>query len=184
MFGTEIGGVKLINALRKGMENLKPEEAELIRKYLKKGTVGSALMLIGFLYPENVGGFYQPGKRDPKDVEADGLRLFGVNISHHLLRAPPIFCLQAGATLRRVYNAAIKRGKSGPIAALDATVAVGKGIEEQLPGTRTGSDIQKLERDPANFFAKQFLDRAVPRFITKIYEWTTGKKIMETKKPK
>jgi hypothetical protein len=185
MFGTVWGMTELGLAMKRGMKNLKSEDAELIMKHLKKGSVGSALFIVGFLNPNNVGGFYQFGQKKHKgDIEANGVRIFGVNISHHLLRTPPIFCLQAGATFRHVYKKATGKGDSGITAAAKGAGAVAGGVTDMLPGSRAGSDLQRLEQNPGKMLEQQFLDRAIPRLITQPYEWATGKKLTLTKQKK
>ncbi|MEI6396401.1 MAG: hypothetical protein WCT12_35505, partial [Verrucomicrobiota bacterium] len=74
--GLATGSARLGYAFMKGIDNLKPEEAEIIMRNLKKGTVGGALLAYGYFNSENIGGYYQPGeKRKADDVKVGHIRV-------------------------------------------------------------------------------------------------------------
>jgi hypothetical protein len=108
--GSVSGGVRYLNALRKGLDTIKPEELELINRHLKKGSVGAAFMLLGFFNPDVFGGYYQPGeKRGPNQPKFGSARIFGVNIPSFLLHNPLLETLQIGATVRRVMDSKLHK---------------------------------------------------------------------------
>ncbi len=80
--GLATGSVKTAQAIRAGVQNLKPEEADMIMRQLKKGSLGSAVMLFGYFAPYLFGGFYQPGeKRQPGDTPYGGAQIGGVEVT-------------------------------------------------------------------------------------------------------
>lgn len=100
-------------AYAKGIENLKPDEAEAIMRNLKRGKLGAAVLLIGFFNPQMFGGFYQPGEKRPaSDIKPGAGRIGGHNISHLLFDTPLAQQLQIGATIRRVADE--QMSKSNP----------------------------------------------------------------------
>lgn len=108
--GVPFGLARLGKAWSKGFENLKPEEADLILNQLKKGSLGSGLLLMGFFNPQMFGGYYQKGiKRDEKDVEYGGARVGDTNIPKMLLHAPAFEILQVGSTMRRVADSRLNK---------------------------------------------------------------------------
>ena len=117
-----------------GLENLTMHQADNIMRSLKKGSIGLALLAIGYYANENIAGYYQPG--DKKRPEGQGLNAMdmqvgGVKIPHWLMHSPPIEVLRMGATLRRVNDAYSMAGKDvGPAA---GGVAATVGLAKQVP---------------------------------------------------
>jgi len=126
----------------------------------KVGAVGSGIFALGVmdaLYnpPEKRigGGYYQPGKRDPKDVPFGHLRIGGVVlphvVSHNLLSE----VFQMGETFARVGLQKFSEGKFKDmdeftkIAAGFAASYAGVGIEAPLAGPtyRISQDISRAE---------------------------------------
>lgn len=133
-FGSLAGGLRLANAFAKGFENLQPQEADLIMRELKKGSLGAAVMLLGYFNASNIGGYYQPGqKRDPKDVKFGDVRLFGHEIPSFLVHNPLLEVLQLGATIRRVADAKVKGQTKGLWSGL---MAGALGLTEEIPFVR------------------------------------------------
>lgn len=101
--GIPIGLFKLAKAWKAGIDNVSDEESEAIHRALKKGSLGSALMLMGFFNPQMFGGYYQKGiKRKDNEAEYGGMQINGENIPKWLLHSPAFEVLQMGATARRV----------------------------------------------------------------------------------
>ncbi len=87
-FGLVSGSIKLAKALRGGVENLRPEEADLIMRHLKKGSIGAAVLLIS---------------------RSDGVvisRLFLIIGSRLTLPSSPVLVLQNKRTSRRAHEIA------------------------------------------------------------------------------
>gem|GEM_PF-6953189 len=109
--GLPIGAARLAMAMKKGIATLEPSQADLIMRNLKKGSLGAALLTLGFLNPKNVGGYYQPGqKKSENDVQYGGLRLWGVDIPRWLLHSPAMEAINLGATVRRISDQTTSRG--------------------------------------------------------------------------
>jgi hypothetical protein len=90
-------------AYARGIENLKPDEAEAIMRNLKRGKLGGAVLLLGFFNPQLFGGYYTPGeKRKSDDAKAAGGKIAGHNISPLMFDTPLAQQLQIGATIRRI----------------------------------------------------------------------------------
>jgi hypothetical protein len=142
--GAVTGSIRLADAFRKGVDSLSPEDADLIMRSLKKGSIGAAVLTLGFLNPENVGGLYVPGKRDPKDVKFGGVRVYGVNVPPLLLHSPLMLTLQLGATIRRVADSKLNK-KDKESQGLTAGIIAGTlGLAEEVPFGREIKEAAKL----------------------------------------
>jgi hypothetical protein len=101
-----------------GVENLKPEQADLIMRNMKTGGLGSALMMIGFFLPAYFGGFYRKEKKEqlaPGEVPKPGFGVARIPFPttrmtpHGIIDVPPwlqdnpfLLAIQMGATVRQV----------------------------------------------------------------------------------
>lgn len=107
------GSIQAATAFAKGIETLKPEEADAIMRNLKKGSIGMAAMLLGAFGAANVGGYYVEGeKRKEDDLKPNDLELFGVKIPHVLLHSPFVYAVQFGATVRRTLDTYGEKNKA------------------------------------------------------------------------
>lgn len=95
--GTVTGSVRLAQAYRAGIERLEPQQADLIMRNLKKGSLGMAAMLVGyFAGPGLFGGFYS-GKRKDNEQEPGTIG----PVPAVLLHNPFVMAGQLGASVRR-----------------------------------------------------------------------------------
>ena len=135
--GSVTGSARLARAYRRGIETLQPQEADLIMRQLKKGSLGGAAMLLGFLVPTMFGGYYQQGqKRKPKDVKEGGARVAGVNVPNYILHNPTLEALQVGATMRRVADSKLHKKDRDRQGITAGVVAGGLGLAEEVPFVR------------------------------------------------
>jgi len=155
-----VGLTKTVAAYRAGLENLPPAAVNSIAKMWKVGLVGSGFFVGGFLDamfnpPEKriAGGYYQPGKRDPKDVPFGQLRINGVVIPHvagHNLLSEE---WQMGNTFYRV---AFEKYRNAKFKDQDEITNVASGIAASLaglaiqgplagPGYRIAEDISRAQ---------------------------------------
>lgn len=126
------GGLKALVALRNGIKDLTPDQADYVMRNLKKQGLGVAILALGYYNAKNIGGYYQDHeKRDKKDVKAGGLKLFREDVPRWMLHTPLLEMLQIGATLRRVEDAYHKKGKEGGVAA--GIFAAGMGLAKEVP---------------------------------------------------
>lgn len=121
---------ELIDAIRNGLDNISPEDADYIMRNLTKQTVGVGLMALGYMMTNAIGGYYT-GKRKDDDLKAGDVVLFGVHLPHWVLHAPGIEVLQVGATLRRVHDSYEQKGSDSPFQ--EGMLAASKGIIHQIP---------------------------------------------------
>jgi len=98
-FGSGPATYKIIKAVVNGIDKLSPEEADVIMRQLKNGSVGLAMMAVGALFEDEIGGVYVSG-------EEKGYKEYGTigNIPRNLLENPLFACLQLGATAQRYWN--------------------------------------------------------------------------------
>jgi hypothetical protein len=165
-FGSVTGGARLAGAVARGLDNLKPEEADQIMRSLKKGSVGAALLALGYFNSENVGGYYQPGQhRDDKDVKAGGLRVFGVKLPPILLHSPAMECLQFGATIRRVSDSYLDRKHLDKQGTASGVFAAALGLTEEVPFVKQTVDIGKLfdPKEREGYLSQYARDLFVPQ---------------------
>jgi hypothetical protein len=171
-FGTVTGGVRAAAALRRGVESLKPEQADLIMQSLKKGSIGLAALGLGFFNPGIFGGFYS-GRRDDRDVQAGGIKTPLGTIPFWLLHNPLLEVLQMGATVRRAMNSTT-RGEHPDFATAAASGILG--IGEELPMAREAMDIGKKmfnlsPRVRGQYFGELAKSLAVPQ----LFQWLAGR---------
>ena len=144
-----IGGLKALLALRNGIKDLTPDQADYVMRNLKKQSIGAAVIALGYFSAGSIGGFYQRGdKRDEKDVQAGGLRVLGVDMPKWMTHTPLLEMLQIGATLRRVQDDYENKGKEGEAASV---LAVTKGVVEEVPFARSPEEAIKALSSPDNF---------------------------------
>jgi hypothetical protein len=176
-FGTVTGSVKLAQAFAKGIENLHPDEANAIARHLKKGSLGAAVLLLGFFNsaPGVVqgGGYYQAGeKRKPGDLAAGELRVFGYSVPKFIAHTPLIEVFMMGRTIRRVadsYVSAHDREKRGITSGLWAG---GMGLAEETPFLDTIFASKKIVESPEDYFGNLARGIIVPGAVGNIASWT------------
>lgn len=120
----EVGALKAAWALRKGIKDMTPEQADYVMRALKKQGIGAAVLALGYLNPQAVGGYYT-GKRKDYDLKAGDLYIFGMKMPHWMIHAPLLEMLQFGATIRRARDA----GKGWSEGALEGNM----GLIKQVP---------------------------------------------------
>jgi probable phosphoglycerate mutase len=171
-FGLIKGGVDVINAYRKGIESLAPEEADSVMRQLKQGTLGTALWLIGWYGYSQFGGLYSkfnPNKqRDQGDLISDEMSVGGKMIPKPVQHALPLEIIQFAATARRVYdNYRENKHASTPESIEKAGLASVGALTEQIPVVETIAhtigafnnpyEAKKLEEDVKRRFEPQIL---------------------------
>ena len=149
-------GAFLFNEGFKRAGKVDPKIADYIMRALVKNGIGVALMLIGYLNSDDIGGYWQPGeKRDHSDVIAGSIRtpqllqdippvpfthfkLFDRNLPRWALHIPALIPLHVGATIARVQKAYAKKEEKHPEKEYgNATVAgvrtAARGMIEEVP---------------------------------------------------
>lgn len=132
--GSVTGSVRAINAIRKGLDTLTPDQADLIMRELKKGAVGMALLFLGYMGYQQVGGVYEQGqKRKKGDVKPDAARIFGVDIAGNLLHHPAINTIQLGATVHRVADEKLRKKDPDAQGLSAGVLAASWGLADEVP---------------------------------------------------
>lgn len=164
--GAPVAALRL--AFGKAIKDMSPDEAEVVMRQLKKGTVGTAGLALGYFLPNAFGGYYQPGSsRDERDVKAGNMRMFGVNVPTFLIHNPLLETLQIGATVRRVQDSYFKKSDKatqGPAAGVMAALF---GLTEEIPFAKETVELSKLfdPRERSEFIGEFVKSRAVPQFL-------------------
>jgi hypothetical protein len=151
-----------------GFKGLTVGEADMILRHVKNGSLGAALVLLGFFKYKQVGGFYEEGeKRKKKDAQPGEVKVGKTAIPSMLLKDTSMEALMAGATMHRtldsVYRLSDPRKKGIPAALL----AVGVGIAEDNPFIRNASILGKLmdPREREHAVASDIASKLIPGFI-------------------
>lgn len=169
--GSVTGSLRLARAFSWGIENLKPEEADLIMRSLKKGSIGAAVMALGYFNPQVIGGYYQAGeKRKPSDVKAGMVRLYGMDIPSFLLHNPLLETLQIGATARRVADSKLRKKDTDQQGLPAGIIAAGIGLGEEVPFVRESVETAKAlnPHERGAFFGELGKSLVVPQLL----QWT------------
>lgn len=157
--GLGTGTVGLSRAYIKGIESLPPEQADTIMRHLKKGSLGGAMLALGFFLPNNFGGYHQPGeKRREDDAEVGGAKIGSTTIPRYWLHNPLLEVAQVGATMRRVADSA--KGDEGW-----GLFRAASGLIEEAPMAREAVDLSRLygpQGDVRREAASQVKSAAVP----------------------
>jgi hypothetical protein len=137
--------VKAITVGIQGRKGMTSEQADYFMRALKKGSIGTAFIALGFFNPGNFGGYYT-GRRKRDDLEAGDIELFGVKLPHFMLHTPLLEMLQVGATMRRAAESQLAKGEE-PSETLGIYTggipAVLKGQLTQIPFFGTSERIMK-----------------------------------------
>jgi hypothetical protein len=181
------GGKEVVEAYRKGIEKLTPDEADHVMKQLKQGSLGTALWLIGWFGAESFGGLYSQfnpnKKREEGDKESDVMEIGGQTIPKPAQHALPLEVIQFAATARRIYdNYRENKNASVPEAIYKAGLgSIGAGLE-QVPVISTGVHAVMSTKDPVE--AEKLKEDVTRRFEPQILRETgvIGKKV-DTNQP-
>jgi phage tail protein X len=164
VYGLPVGITQAIyHAFKGDLDNLKPEEKDMIMRNLKKGTLGAAALLYGFYKYNNFGGYYQPGpswKKKDEDAPWGGAEVGGVKIPQTYMEAPIFQTMQFGATIRKVMEHKIKGEEEGLTPAVWAAMA---GLSEQNPLLSQPMHLTKLWGN--SYEQKQYLNELVKSTI-------------------
>ena len=131
-------GFRDFMAKLKGNEyKIDPKDAEFIYKNLSKGTIGLVCMAVGYLDPENFGGYYDPqNKTKDEDMARTGhMKFFGWEVPTWASHLPFLSPFHIGATIRHIHDYYLEQGDedSGLEEAGHVAKTIGYGIAEESP---------------------------------------------------
>lgn len=151
-----------------GFKGLTYGEADMILRHIKNGSLGAALVLLGFFQYKNVGGFYQEGeRRKATDAQAGEIKAGKVTVPKLLLEDTGVQAMMAGATMQRTLDSVYRLNdpqKKGIPAAL---LAVAAGLTEETPFVRDASLLGKFldPRQREHAVAADIASHIVPGFV-------------------
>lgn len=173
VYGVPVGVAKIVHGMfDKGLKNLSADEKDVILRNLKKGSLGAAALVLGYMNPQIFGGYYQDKeKRKQGDAKANSVQLFGMNIPAWLIESPIFQAMQIGATVRRVKDAKVKGEEKG---IGEGIWAGALGLAEHVPMIDQPLRIFKAVEDPKE--RQWYLDELAkgtiePALLQKIAEW-------------
>lgn len=141
----------LWHATHEGLANVDTKVADSIMRQFKKGSIGLGLMAIGFLNPENVGGYDYREKRGPEDPKVSGFRIFGLNIPRWMTHAPWFELMQMGATIRRTMDRHVDKTGENATGLAIGTKAAALGLIEETPFVGTMLRADKMFQSQAEW---------------------------------
>jgi hypothetical protein len=170
---------------KSAMDNLSMHDMDNIMRGLKKGTVGLALLTIGYALRDRVAGYY--GK-DPKDRKKLGtMTIGGVEIPAFLQESPALATLQMGATIGHVWDHYQVKGQGGGLIAGAAYATAG--VVQRTPFIDTPARLVEQTRTPEGlgvFSGQLAASVAVPAAVQQAAQWTDteGKQAEEAGHPR
>lgn len=172
--GSLIGTSRLLyHAINGSLKGLSEDEANSIVRNLKKGALGSAMLTLGYMKPDNFGGLYQPGEKkgegDPGFMEAE---IGGVKIPRWLLEAPIFQTAQIGATLRHAMDMRTKGGETDIPNSVMAT-ALGLTAEEPLVPSEVGKLFGR-DQERSQFINQWIKGTVDPAILQQAARWQDG----------
>lgn len=172
--GLVTGSAKASQAFRAGIDKLQPEQADQIMRELKKGSLGSAALLLGYFLPNLVGGFYQQGEKRPKgDVKYGGIRVFDHDVPKFLLHTPWFETLQLGATIARVADSKLRKKDLEKRGIGEGLYAGAIGLADDVPFLGEMTQISKAfnPHEKGQFWGELVKSRVVPQALTQTAEY-------------
>lgn len=133
--GTVTGSLRAANAYVKGIDSLPPEQADAIMRQLKKGLIGNAILLTGYLGYKSIGGFYhQNDKRSKSDVQPGYYRVGSTDLPPATGHSTAGMLLDVGSTIHRVEDELQSAAKGGGKKGIGSGIlAATSGLTKELP---------------------------------------------------
>lgn len=164
--GAPTGLVRTAKAYLDGIGNLKPQEADSIMRQLKKGSIGGAFLLTGYLASKSIGGFYHANDhRNRNDVQPDHYRIGGIDLPSWFSHSTAAMLLNIGATVARVENETTHGQKKG---LGTGAVVAGQGLIRKLPFVPAVTNTVDAVHDEGGFrkyIHSMLLSSTVPALI-------------------
>lgn len=113
------------------VDSLKPEEADAIMRHLKQGSVGGAMLVLGWAASSMFGGLYnRKEKRAPNDIKPGEVKVGDLTVPHLFTHSPLFEPLMVGATVRRVAES-FNQGK--PNGYLEGAITAAQSQMREVP---------------------------------------------------
>ncbi len=176
VFGLPYGLGRLAREYARGIEKLHPDEADAIFRSMKKGSLGTAMLLYGFYAPNQFGGQYSPGlKKNENEAGFGEMKVGNKKIPKFLIHNPLLETAQVGATIRHVMDQKIKGKTQGLM------TGIGRGLLgalEEAPQFDESVRIAHLteQNGPTKYFGELARSVAIPQLVQQIARWTDSTK--------
>lgn len=156
---------------KSAMDNLTMHDMDNIMRGLKKGTVGLALLTIGYALRNQITGYYAENQKDKKKLGT--MTVGGVEIPAFLQESPALSTLQMGATTGHVWDHYQVKGKAGGLIA--GAAYAGAGVVQRVPFLDTPARIAEQTRTPESLgvFAGSLASSIItPAAVQQAAKWT------------
>lgn len=181
--GAVTGSIRAMHALftDNGVKNLTGHEADNILRSMKKGSMGLAILALGYYAGQKSGlihssGFYQPGDEKGKE-KPESLSIGGVEIPNWIFHTPAGMVFEMGATLRKVNDAYTVKGKSGGFVA--GSISAGLGAAKKVPFLEQSTQLAEATKtaDSAGLFIDDLIQSLlIPPDVRKLAVATDDQK--------
>lgn len=156
---------------KSAMDNLSMHDMDNIMRGLKKGTVGLALLGIGYSLRNNITGYYSEKQKDRKKLGT--VTIGGVEIPEFLQESPALATLQMGATTGHVWDHYQIKGQAGGLIAGAAYATAGP--IQRVPFLDTPARIASQTRTPETlgvFSGSLASSIVIPSAVSQVAKWT------------
>ncbi len=154
-FGSKGNFIAAGRAMLKAIDELSPEEADIIMRRFKQGW-GGGVTLLAFMSPNLVnyfGGYRTAGEnRDPDDIKAQGIAGLPLHVARAIGHTGFFAQVQLGVTIRRLHDGmfAGKFTTGAPKGLATATAAAMMGLIEDVPLLKFMQNASKMAEGPGN----------------------------------
>ena len=157
-----------------------PENADSIHRHLVRGSIGSALFLLGLAAKDYIGGFWTRKEKDEDEVKYGDIRIFGINFSHTFLHWPMVEALNLGASTAHMYED--NNSESRAAAAIQSFFNA-QGLELfNNPYSQGMERISMLKENPVVGGGDLLFKGNIPQFIREIAKGTSKMRDLSEKK--
>ena len=148
-----------------------PENADSIHRHLVRGSIGTALMMIGMLAKDHIGGFWNRKKKKDDEVPYGDIKIFGINFGHTFLHWPMVQALNLGASIAHTYedNNDDNRAKAATAATFKALAR----MAFENPYSQGAERILMMRDKPEGAIGDVLFRGNVPMFIREIAKATS-----------
>ena len=169
--GTAAGAARLAAAHARGIEHLRPEEADRILRDFKQGSIGLGMAALGWFAPQAFGGFYTGDKRKEGDLQPGQMSVggFKTKLIHHPVFEPAMMF----ASLRRMHDHALEKDSEAQVT-LGEFASATLGLFERAPVANEGMQLSKFfqPREARNAVGNVIRGNTVPQLVQNIAGWT------------
>ena len=130
------GSFLLGKIVRKGFENAKPAEKDLIVRNFKNGSIGAVLFVIGYANYKQFGGLYLSGQKkeeDPEGLKPGDVEVFGFAIPGSMIHSKDMAAMSVAATVRQIHEAPLKRHQQDKTGIPEAIMMASVSMAEENP---------------------------------------------------